>query len=200
MALPTIEDYRQGATRWKREHKGIGYTLSHHGVSDYSPAGTWCFYIHLLEPQFQSPEDFARFDREPEVQEFAGTHREHYRYDDVPDHGFHGGITWYERRRYVDRDGEVRKALEIGCDYNHSWDRDAGYWQRLEDVERDARALIDNLVAEVPLKVRCAYSGKLDMPDQFYTARNGSRVHRSQASKFSETEWPTWLPASAETV
>lgn len=195
MSLPTIEQYREGATTWKRDHKGVAFTLSHHGVSKYSPQGTWCFYIHLQEPQFQRPEDFARFDREPEVKEWAGSHRESYPYDDVPDYGFHGGITWYSRETYVDRDGATWKSLKIGCDYAHSWDADSGYWQGLEDVESDARALIDKLTDQIPLKVRCGYCGKLDMPDQFYTARNGVRVHVSQRDKFSESEWPTWLPA-----
>ena len=195
MALPTLEQLRQGATTWKREYKGVAYTLSHHGVSDYSPAGTWCFYIHLLEPQFQRAEDFALFDREPEVVEFGGSHRETYRYEDVPDYGFHGGITFYERNLYVDRDGKTQKALKIGCDYAHLWDERSGYWQGLDDVDADAKQLIDALTKAVPLKVRCAYCGILDMPSEFYTARNGARVHRSQASKFSDDNWPTWLPA-----
>lgn len=199
MSLPTLEELRQGATTWKREHKGVGYSLSHHGVSDYSPQGTWCFYIHLLEPQFQSAEDFAKFNREPEVKEFAGSYRESYPYDDVPDYGFHGGITWYSRETYIDRDGLSRKALKIGCDYAHLWDREGGYWQGMDAVDADAKRLIDALVAEVPLKVRCAYSGKLDMPDQFYTARNGARVHVSERGRFSEAEWPTWLPAEPQT-
>jgi hypothetical protein len=196
MALPTLDQYRQGATTWKREHKGVGYTLSHHGVSSYSPQGTWCFYIHLLEEQFQRPEDFARFDREPEVREFAGTYREHYPCEDVPDYGFHGGITWYSRKTYRGRrSGEPLKALKIGCDYAHLWDQEGGYWQGLDDVEADAHKLIDALTAAVPLKERCAYSGVYDLPDQFYTARNGNRVHRSNAGKFSEASWSGWLPA-----
>lgn len=200
MSLPTYEQYRSGATTWKRDHLGVGYTLSHHGVSEYSPTGTWCFYIHLLEEQFVTPEDFARFDREPEIKEFAGSYREYYPYEDVPDYGFHGGITWYSRDLYVGRDGCRYKALKIGCDYAHSWDRDGGYWQGLDDVERDARGLIEKLVAAVPLKERCAYSGRYDLPEQFYTARNGCRVHVSQRDKFSETEWPTWLPAIPPSV
>lgn len=196
MALPTLDQYRTGKTTWSRNHKGISYTLSHHGVSEYSPQGTWCFYIHLLEDQFQRPEDFARFDREPEVREFYGTFREHYPYDDVPDYGFHGGVTWYSRKVYPQRKtGEPTKALKIGCDYNHLWDREGGYWQGLDNVASDAEALIDKLVAEVPMKTRCAYSGRYDMPDQFYTARNGSSVHVSQIGSFSEECWSAWLPA-----
>lgn len=193
--LPTLEQYRRGNSSWKGEHLGVQYSLSHHGVSDYSPAGTWCFYIHLLEEQFVNAEDFAKFDREPEAREFAGTYHEHYAYDDVPHYGFHGGITWYSREVYVGKSGARWKALKIGCDYAHLWDRERGYWQGFDDVERDAQALIEQLVDAVPLKVRCAYSGIYDAPECFYTARNGARVHQSQSAKFSETEWPTWLPA-----
>ncbi len=31
MSLPTLEEYRTGGTTWRREHKGVHYTLSHHG-------------------------------------------------------------------------------------------------------------------------------------------------------------------------
>ncbi len=200
MSLPTLEQYLTSAAKWRRTHKGVGYTLSHHGVSNYSPQGTWCFYIHLLEGQFQRPEDFARFDRESVVREtFPGSFWQSYDYFDVPDYGFHGGITYYDRTTYIDKTtGEPRKALEIGCDYVHAFDRDRGYYEGLEDVARDAIRLIDKLVEAVPLKDRCAYSGRYDMPDQFYTAVNGARVHVSQEAKASEGS-PNWgRPASPD--
>lgn len=203
MSLPTHEEYLKSAAVWRGEHNGVSYSLSHHGVSDYSPDGTWCFYIHLTEEIFLSPESFAAFDREPEVKKMGGleSYYETYDYWSVPDHGFHGGITFYERTTYVGKfDGLPKKALKIGCDYAHSWDRDGGYWEGKNDVERDAKRLIEKLVIDYPVKARCGYSGVLDEPGAFYTARNGSRVHRSQADKFSETEWPMWLPAEEAAV
>lgn len=197
MSAPTLEQYREASNvTWRREHSGITYSASHHGISSYSPKGTWCFYIHLLEEQFQRPEDFALFDREPELTDSFGSFRERYDYDSVPDHGFHGGVTFYERNFYPDKKtGEPRKALKIGCDYAHLWDQEEGFWQGLEDVADEAKALIDKLVSAYPMMERCGYSGKYDTPDQFYTAGNGTRVHVSQAEKFSEDHWPMWLPA-----
>lgn len=200
MSIPTHEQYLKSAAVWRGEHKGVSYTLSHHGASDYSRAGTWCFYIHLTEEIFLSPKSFAAFDREPEVKQMtgAGSYYETYDYWSVPDHGFHGGITFYERTTYFGKfDGLPKKALKIGCDYAHSWDRDGGFWEGKDEVERDAKRLIDKLVIDHPVKSRCSYSGILDAPEAFYTARNGSLVHHSQAGKFSESEWPTWLPADA---
>jgi hypothetical protein len=195
MSLPTLEQYRRGATTWRGEHKGVAYTLSHHGVSTYQTQGTWCFYIHLREEQFVAPEDFARFDRKPEVRESFGSFRENYPYEDVPDYGFHGGITWYSRDFYVGKNGQRYKALKIGCDYGHLWDEEGGHWQGHDDVERDARQLIEKLVADITLKERCGYCGKYGLPDEFYTARNGRRVHRSQVGQFSDERWASWLPA-----
>lgn len=197
MSLPTLEQYKKSAATWRRDHKGIAFTLSHHGASDYSPEGTWCFYIHLLEEQFVHAEDFAKFNREEVVKpSFGDSFWQTHDYCDVPDHGFHGGITWYSRERYIaKKTGEPKWALKIGCDYNHSWDRDGGYWQGLEDVARDAVRLIDKLVEEVAFKDRCSYSGVYGLPEEFYAARNGSRVHRSQVDKFSEEQWAGWLPA-----
>jgi len=200
MALPTLEQYRASSATWKREHRGITYTLSHHGASDHTPQGTWCFYIHLLEDQFQRPEDFGKFNREPTVKQMiGGGYWKTYDYSDVPDYGFHGGITWYSRERYVNKEtGDPRWALKIGCDYAHLWDEEGGRWQGLEDVARDAVSLIDNLLREVPMKLRCGYSGVFDMPEEFYTARNGATVHKSQLGEFSDDKWPMWLPDDAE--
>lgn len=196
MALPTLEQYLRSSATWKGEHRGIAYSINHHAVSAYEPTGIWCMYLHLLEEQFVNPDDFAKFDREPELREVAGSYREHYPYEDVPDYGFHGGVTWYSRDVHPNRKtGEPTKALKIGCDYNHLWDQEDGYWQGLDAIERDARDLIDKLVAAVPFKERCGYCGVYDLPDQFYTARNGQRVHRSQQTKLAESGWEAWLPA-----
>ncbi len=198
MSLPTLEQYHQGATTWKREHKGVSYTLSHHGISDYSPQGTWCFYIFINSNMFVNDADFSCFDRPAEIKQMgAGTYWETYNYWDVPDFGFHGGITWYSKDRFVDKEGKEQSSIKIGCDYDHLWDRESGYWQGLDDVERDAKALIDKLVEAHPVKLRCHYSGKLDAPEQFYTAKNGAVVHKSQIEILKESDawWQHWQPA-----
>lgn len=194
MSKPTFEEYLKSAATWKGEHCGMRYSLSHHGISDYSPEGTWCFYIHVFENMFLADDDFAKFDREPEAMESNGRHSENYRYEDVPDYGFHGGITFYERTTYMDKDGTRRKALKIGCDYAHSWDRDYGYSDGFREVEMDVKRMIEKLVEAHPLKTKCCYSGILGKPEEFYKSRHGGMVHNSQLVNFSEDKWPTWLP------
>jgi len=195
MMKPELKDYQSGATTWKREYKGIMYTLSHNGISDYRPEGTWCFYIHLNDNLFINPDDFKLFDREPEKKERSfGSYGETYDYHSVPDYGFHGGITYYSTDSFMDKNGEQRKSLKIGCDYAHLWDEEGGYWQGLNDVDHDAKILIDELVSHHPVKLRCQYSGLIDVPDNFYKARNGNMVHKSKLTEFSEDKWPTWLP------
>lgn len=193
---PSLEDYTSGATTWKRDHKGVSYTLSHHGISDYNNQGTWCFYIHIHDNIFVNPDDFKLFDREAELVESFGRYRESYEYYTVPDYGFNGGITWYSKDYFVDRDGTKRTTLKIGCDYAHLWDMERGYPDTLETVDFDARKLIDELVENHPVKQRCSYSGKLDTADKFYTAKNGALVHESQEAQFTQDNWPTWMRAA----
>lgn len=196
MSLPSLEQYQSGSTTWKREYKGVSYTLSHHGISDYSPQGTWCFYVFVTSNMFINDADFALFDREAELTELYGSYRENYDYYSVPDYGFHGGITWYSKERFIDKEGKEQTSLKIGCDYAHLWDRESGYWQGLDDIDRDVKALIDKLVEAHPVKLRCGYCGKLDNPDQFYTAKNGAIVHKSQIEKIKENDglWEHWQP------
>lgn len=196
MSLPTLEQYQRGGTTWRYEHRGVSYTLSHHGVSEYQPEGTWCYYLHLLENMFQNPEDFALFDKDREVKEMLGTgsHYETHDYYSIPDLEFHGGATWYSKDTFLDRkSGKDFTALKIGCDYGHSWDRDGGYWEGMQEVERDAKRSIDILVDRFPMNARCEYCGIVAHPSEFYIAGNGRRVHISQADKF-EDGWAAWRP------
>lgn len=198
MSLPKLEQYRQAAAKWCGEHKGVHYELSHHGVSEYQPQGTWCFYIFINEGMFIKDESFTAFDREPKIQEIgSGSKFETYDYWDVPDYGFHGGITFYERTSFVDKEGVRRKQLKIGCDYNHLFDLENGYWEGLDEVRMDTHRLIESLVQSHPIKLRCKYSGKIDLPENFYEAQNGNLVHVSQEATFTAESWPTWMRKSA---
>lgn len=193
---PTISDYYKSSATWRREHRNVTYNLSHHGISDYSPEGTWCYYLFLQRDMFQNADDFALFDKPAKVEpSFGDKLWQTYDYYDIPDLDFHGGVTWYSKEPYFDRaTGLDEYALKIGCDYAHSWDRDGGFWQGIEEIARDAMRSINILADTYPLNDRCKYSGILDAPENFYTAVNGSRVHKSQADKI-DPQWEGWKPA-----
>lgn len=194
MTLPTQEQYLGCSAKWTKTHKDIRYTLSHHGVSEYAPQGTWCFYIHLLEPMFVNEDDFKVFDLDQEIIETFGSFRESYDYYKIPDYGFHGGITFYKKHSYIDRDGNKRKHIEIGCDYAHLWDSERGYSDGFEDVSRDAVRVIDKIIERNKMKSICCYSGKIDTIDNFYTAKNGCLVHNSKLELFEKEKNYNWLP------
>lgn len=195
MSIPTKKEYEEGSATWSGKYMGVSYSLNHHGISKYSPQGTWCSYIVLQENLFIDDKHFKVFDVEPEITELSpGSFWETYNYWDLPDLGLHGGITFYERTTHLNKHtGKHIKQLKIGCDYAHSWDRDSEYWQGKEQVEEDIKAVIRDLVRQYPVKHSCGYCGILDIPENFYTAKNGSLVHKSKQSKFTEDHWPMWM-------
>lgn len=194
MSKPTLEDFLKSAAKWRGEHNGIGYELSWHGMSDYSPEGTWCYYLHLSSEQFYA-DDWAKLRLPQEDKEFAGSFRRHFAYENFPELDAHGGWTFGEMSTHLGRDGKEYEQAKIGCDYAHLWDRESGFWQGREAVERDAKHSIDLLCEMFPRRrQRCGYSGRYDDPENFYTARNGAIVHNSRRAEFSESNWPMWQP------
>ena len=123
---PTYEQPLSSAARWAGEHKGIHYELSWHGSSEYSPEGTWCWYIILFQEQFYA-EDWQKLRLEREDKEYAGKWRRHFNYDTFPDCDPHGEWTYGEMETYLGRDGTEQERVKVGCDYAHSFDRDGGY-------------------------------------------------------------------------
>jgi len=195
MAIPTSDDFLACASKWCGQHQGIAYELSWHGKSEYRPEGIWCYYVIVTDEQFY-PDDWAELRLSRKDLQFASSWHRHYAYENFPDLDPHGGWTFGEMVSYLGRDGVEHERVKIGCDYGHLWDEEGGFWQGREAVERDAKRSIDLLCEMFPRRrLRCAYCGRYDDREQFYTARNGMMVHRSQIGKFSETEWPMWLPA-----
>ena len=141
---PKYEEYLQGSTVWRGRHKGVYYELAHHGVSEYQKEGIWCAYIFLFENECP---DFDKFFREDEVTQITENSPYHItnNYWGIPDMGFKGGITYYENKQgWNYKEGKHTRVIKIGCDYNHSWDADAGYPDTLESVREDTVTLIDN--------------------------------------------------------
>lgn len=193
---PTYKDCLDAACKWRGEHHGIEYELSWHGRSDHIPQGIWCWYLILTEQQFY-PDDWAKLRLERQDSEMSpGSWHRTFDYNKFPYVDPHGGWTYGEMTVFLGKDGKEYEQVKVGCDYAHSWDRDGGYWQGREDVERDCRHSIELLCKMFPRRrERCGYSGKYDDADQFYTAMNGARVHVSHKDKLKADGWDTWLPA-----
>lgn len=196
MTKPTLADFIDCAARWRGEHRGVSYELSWHGCSDYSPQGTWCYYIFVNSEQFCA-DDWKRLRLEREDKQFFGEgswHR-HFKYDDFPDLRPHGEWTFGEMHTYLGKDGKEYEQVKVGCDYAHLFDREGGFWEGRADVEREAKRSVDLLCDMFPSRrPRCAYSGRYDDADQFYTAKNGRLIHNSQKDKFDDG-WAAWRPS-----
>jgi hypothetical protein len=201
MSKPRLEDFMDCCARWNDSHRGIRYELSWHGRSDYSPQGTWCYYIFVNSEEFYA-DDWQRLRLEREDKQYFGGmswHR-HYNYDAFPDLDAHCGWTFGEMNTYLGKDGKEYEQVKVGCDYQHLYDRENDFWQGRADVERDAKRSIDLLCEMFPRRrQRCSYSGQYDDADQFYTARNGSIVHKRQQDKFDDG-WAAWRPAEGVLV
>lgn len=194
MTKPSLEDFLKSAAKWNDSHRGIRYELSWHGCSDYSPQGTWCYYICVNSQEFY-PEDWQRLRLERQDNQMfgGGSWHRHWNYDSFPDLDAHCGWTFGEMDTYLGKDGKEYEAVKVGCDYAHLYDRENGFWHGRADVERDAKRSIELLCEMFPRRrQRCAYSGKYDDADQFYTARNGLIVHKD--SKLPDG-WVEWLPS-----
>lgn len=198
MATPDYKTLLKSATTWREEHRGVSIQLSHHGYRDgteYEGAspepGTWCYYLLLTEQMFR-PEDWAKLVCAERETDWGRT----YDYENFPDVDFHGGITFYEINIGWDKHQKRKvQTIKAGCDYNHSWDCDGGYWHNYDAVLGDAKASVDSLIEQFPGRLeRCGYCGLWDEPSEFYTARNGRRIHKSQQAEFSEERWAMWLP------
>ena len=199
---PTYQDLLRCGATWRGEHLGIGYELSWHSChEEHQPEGIWCWYIHLCDEQF-SESDWAKLRlKKEDKQLFEDRWYRHWCYEDFPDIEPHCGFTFGELKTYLGRDGKEHEWVKIGCDYNHLWDREGGYWEGKDDVEHDVRKSIDLLIEMFPeRKERCAYSGTYGERAEFYTAINGKRVHKSKIETFKKEGWENWLPAETEHV
>lgn len=193
---PKLEEYRNGATHWVGTHNGVQYKVSHHGISSFRPEGIWCFYVFFDERMFQREEDWAKFNLQKYTREMVpGKFWEHFPYDNLPELPWHGGPSYGDRHEHLDRNtGKHYAVIEVGCDYSHLWDEGNGFPYDLESVKRDATKLIDEFRAQFPQKEACGYCGVIGAADEFYTARNGARVHKSKLGNLRESGWVMWLP------
>ena len=195
---PDYQRLLKGATTWNETHRGVSITLSHHGYrngSEYlgaeSNPGIWCYYLNLVEEMFK-PDDWAQLWITRKFMDWGIS----YDYENFPGLDFHGGITFYESNK--DGFDKAKKKqmgrIKVGCDYAHLWDMERGYPDTYDSVLRDAKNSVDQLLLLFPnIRTRCDYSGIWGEADEFYTAVNGRRVHKSHADSF-EDGWAGWRP------
>jgi len=184
--LPTLDDFLASGARWNGEHHGVHYELSWHGRSEYQESGIWCWYIIVTDEQFY-PEEWTLLRLKKQDRELNGSWHRFWSYEDFPDVDPHGGWTFGEQETYLGKDGKKHEKVKVGCDYAHSWDRDGGYWHGRADIERDVKASIEKLLKLFPRRrVRCAYSGKWDDADKFFTTNAGWQVHVDSEAKAAE--------------
>lgn len=193
---PDYETLLKGGTTWRAKHNGIYLSLAFHGYSEgtnYSHPGIWCYYLHLTEQMFY-PEDWKKLWLPETMTEWGPSHESW----NFPDCDFHGGVTFYEKGRMWDKHlGRQVGTIKVGCDYAHLWDRDEGYPHTYEWVLRDAKHSAEVFMKMFPNRRTCCdYSGIWGEPDEFYTAANGTMVHKSHEARPREDGWTGWLPTN----
>lgn len=112
---------------WKLEHpsKKLAVEVSLHAEGqEYTPGGKgiYCYYLYIYESQV-TPEQFSELWLKDEVTRWSPesperiTH-DYYSLPILKAVELNGGITYYAKHGQV----EGHRSVQIGCDYNHSWD------------------------------------------------------------------------------
>ena len=132
-------------------HRGIPFKIQRHNSkclhrSNDQRYNCWCYYIYLKQDNF-SEEDWTKIYKEPEI---SG---KYYLYSsDILDNcDFYGGITWFEVT--CDPANPDKVNLEVGCDYNHSWDSDKNWSSTVQSVYSDVKNTIEKLHSLCELRV-----------------------------------------------
>lgn len=190
---PTYEELLEGATKWSFRHNDVTVILSHHGYSagdrfpgDEPKPGTWCYYLLIPEQMYPHRWDDFRCTRAEHGFEHHGPG---FCHDD-----FDSEITWSSSEPYFCRQTmRMWDAAKVGCDYAHLYHHERGYPDTYQSVKRDAIATVEKFLSRHPdRRLRSGYSNRWDLPERFYTARNGSFVHVED--KIPDG-WVMWKPA-----
>jgi len=191
MTKPTYEELLGGSTVWSKVHRGITYNLSFHGFraqADDTLFGeghkcTWCYYIFVPEQMF--PHRWGDFQVDVE-----GGYP-----DCFDDYGFYGGVTWASNEPFYDRKtGKTWGVSKVGCDYNHSWDRDMGYPDTYWSVNEDAKRTVEVFLERNPDGYKkCRWSGVWDKAENFYECVGGWLVHRDSEVPDNYDKWKAKL-------
>jgi len=146
---PKVEDLKFLET-WTGTYRDVRFKVAR-WTSDAWPGDPshpiWNYYLYVGD--WQLPEDkLAAFDVPLRTDDLL-PRRPFWDYWGLRKHlDFHGGITWFEK--FGGRTPEESKVFEIGCDYNHTWDRECRYSDTLESILADCCHTIDSLWEFVP--------------------------------------------------
>ena len=173
----------------------IGVKFSNHARHEYDyPVGAptrkrpgrgiWCYYVYINE-QMLPADLFAEFWLAPtrHYERSSGHSEPMYNYDSPrwADADWHGGVTWYQKLGGLD--GDLR-SVEIGCDFNHSWDQHQ--WFTYDLVKREAERTVERLREMYPFYSRCCYTGRWQPRDQMIE-RDGRLYSKEGLEK--QDEW-----------
>lgn len=182
MSIPTLDEFLRSTAVWNLEHRGIYYQLRWHAYSaEYQPQGIWNWYLRLPKPQFTEA-DWKTLTPQREDGDID--------YWKLPDLGAHGGWNY----AVIEQSHRYGDVLVIGCDYNHSWDRDFDYRDGFTSVKLNAIEAIEELLNRFTPYLRCRWSGKYAPLTSGYLAKGGWFVLREFEQHFQEQGWTSWLP------
>ena len=160
---------------WTGTHRGVSFEINNFKRPDYFNEGEetdhWTYYLFLhLDriPEENKPNSYWLKGKK----DGKWIHYDYYKHGVINNIEFHGGCTWYSKERGFDG---ATKVIQIGCDYQHSWDK--GYSYNIEMVTSDVENSIDKFLELVPdYKYWCCGNGKLYSlsegqlnNDQFYS-------------------------------
>lgn len=141
---------------WRGKYREINYEINNFKLSEND---SWTFYLYI--PLNILPKEKRElFWLKPQRYKLSTSYWIGYDYmqsNIINRIDWHCGCTFYEKHGGFDGH---KKAVKIGCDYQHYWDE--GCFYDLDIVLQDTKNAIDSLWRIIPdIKLRCGYCGKL---------------------------------------
>jgi len=133
------------------DYRGIRVKIVHpHGHCQ------WCYYLYLHLKQF-SDESLRKTLWVPARSNAWISVWDYSKCTFFDGLSWNGGMTFYDKHIAPNKD----RVIEVGCDYDHLWDRERGYPATLQGVSRDAMATIDDIHEQTEYLIRCLGDGRL---------------------------------------
>ena len=131
---------------WQGRYRDINFKIINWGRDDAAsqlldlPTGHWNYYVYIPESKAT---DFKSIWLKDLLKRWSKEGRPYLTHDymagTLGNIEMHGGITYYAKHGHT----KGHRCVEIGCDYAHSWDRNAHY--DVEALMADVETTIDDL-------------------------------------------------------